>query len=118
MPILETGVRVRMIFWPDLASSHYLNATQEAYKTLGINFVPKEANPPNVPQIHSIERFWAYLRQKLYENGWTTEDTAVLTRRITTIIRKSPENLCQNLTRGLKRKVRKAADRGVLSVIN
>ncbi len=41
-----------------------------------------------------------------------------LIRRIKNIIKNSPENLCQNLMRDLKTKVRKAADRGPLSVLN
>jgi hypothetical protein len=58
------------------------------------------------------------LQQKLYINGWTTEDINQLIRRIKNIIKNSSKNLCQNLMRGLKTKVRKAADKGPISVLN
>lgn len=106
------------IFWPDLASAHYSNKTQGIFRAVGIKYLEKSLNPPNVPQIRPIERFWAILQKKLYINGWTTEDINQLIRRIKNIIKNSSENLCQNLMRGLKTKVRKAADRGPLSVLN
>ena len=57
------------IFWPDLASCH-AKATQELLRPENIPFVPKEANPPNVPQLWPIEDFWAPLKVKVYEGGW------------------------------------------------
>jgi hypothetical protein len=45
------------VFWPDLASSHYANATLLEYERLNIKFVPKSSNPPNVPQLRPIEIF-------------------------------------------------------------
>jgi hypothetical protein len=106
------------IFWPDLATAHYSGITQQIYESVGIKVVPKESNPPNVPQVRPIERFWAYLGKKLYENGWTTDSVPKLKKRIKKIIREVPQDLCQNLMKGVKTKVRKAADRGALSVIN
>ena len=32
--------------------------------------MPKEINPPNVPQTRSIENFWGCLAQKDYQRGW------------------------------------------------
>ena len=85
------------VFWPDLASAHYAKATLEAYDKMNIEFVPKCANPPNVPQLRPIETFWAILGQKLYENGWTGEDYPELIRRIRRIIRTTPLNALRNL---------------------
>jgi len=45
------------VFWPDLASSHYAKNSLEAMKQLKIPYVPKDCNPPNVPQLRPIEDF-------------------------------------------------------------
>jgi transposase len=106
------------IFWPDLASSHYSNATQSAYARLKIKVVPKTSNPPNVPQVRPIENFWSILKSKVYSNGWTADSTEKLVEKIKLELKKMPINICQRLMSGVKTKVRKAADKGVLSVIN
>lgn len=46
-----------IIFWPDLATSHYAKTVIEELKKKNINFVPKLENPPNVPQCRPIERY-------------------------------------------------------------
>ena len=106
------------IFWPDLASAHYSRATLEAYKEMNINFVPKNVNPPNVPQLRPIESYWAILGQKLYQNGWTGKNIKQLIRRIRYLIRTTPIDVLRNLMKGVGTKVRAAANRGVLSVLN
>jgi hypothetical protein len=108
----------KYIFWPDLASSHYANATQAEYVRLNIKVVPKTSNPPNVPQVRPIENFWAILKERVYKNGWTAKNIEELIRKIKLELKNMPITICQNLVSGLKTKVRKAADNGVLSVIN
>jgi transposase len=106
------------IFWPDLASSHYAKDSIAAFNKLGIKYVLKEENPPNVPQLRGIERFWAHLKRNVYENGWTAKTAEELIKKIKSEIKKfGPEN-CQALLQGTKTKIRKAADNGPLSVIN
>ena len=104
-------------FWPDLASSHYAKSTQKVMQSIGIKFVPKHSNPPNVPQLRPIERYWAYLQRRVFADGWTAENIPQLKNRIRFIIRTTPLTVIQNLMRGLKTKIRKAADQGVLSLI-
>jgi hypothetical protein len=106
------------VFWPDLASSHYARITTQVMDSVGIKYVRKDENPPNVPQLRPIETFWAYLQRKLYENGWQAENIKQLSRRIRFIIRKTPEDLCQRLMRKIKTNVRKAADGGALKILN
>jgi transposase len=108
----------KYIFWPDLATSHYANLTQAEYARLQIKYVPKNLNPPNVPQVRPIENFWSILERKVYLNGWKAETNEDLIKRIKRVLKEIPPNVCQRLMRGLKTKVRKAADNGVLSVIN
>jgi hypothetical protein len=53
----------KIVFRPDLASAHYANDTLVRLEELKIEYVPKEENPPNVPQIWPIENFWANLKR-------------------------------------------------------
>lgn len=57
--------RGSFFFWPDLASCHYSKATIEWYEANNIQFVPREANPPNCPELRPIERYWALVKKNL-----------------------------------------------------
>ena len=54
------------IFWPNLADYHYSKQTV-ALMNENVYFVPKDINPPNVPQERPIENFWGCLAQKVCE---------------------------------------------------
>jgi hypothetical protein len=108
----------KYIFWPDLATSHYANLTKAEYSRLKIKVVPKVLSPPNVPQVRTIENFWSILKRRVYLNGWKAESDKDLIIKIKKELKNMPTNVCQRLMSGLKTKVRKAADNGVLSVIN
>ena len=43
-------------FCPDLASAHYSKATTDWMEKY-VNYIPKNLNPPNVPQARPIENF-------------------------------------------------------------
>lgn len=104
------------IFWPDLASAHYAAATQELLRQQNINFVPKDANPPNSPQLRPIEDFWSWLKQLVYEGGWEATSEAQLRRRINNCLAKLDWGLVQTVMQKVKSRVRKAADHGALAV--
>lgn len=57
----------RILFWPDLATCHYANRTQDYLNSKNVNFVPKNENPPNVPQARGIEEYWGVCKKK-YSN--------------------------------------------------
>ncbi len=103
---------------PDLASSHYSRDSIAEFERLGIEIVPKEANPPAVPRLRPIENFWAILKNRVYSKGWAAKSTEELVKKIKTELRLVPPEFVQNLMRRVKTKVRTAADHGVLSVIN
>ena len=104
-------------FWPDLATAHYAHETKTLLETLEIPYIPRDKNPPNCPQLRPIEQFWAILKERVYEGGWEASSFRMLLQRIRKILREVEPDLCQRLFRGLKTKLRKAADNGVLSVI-
>lgn len=48
-----------VLFWPDLATAHYANVVQKFLIDNNIECVKRKDNPPSVPQVRPIERFWA-----------------------------------------------------------
>ena len=53
------------IFWPDSDGCHH-SKQAVSWVDENFNFVPKEINPPNVPQALPIENFGGCLTQKVY----------------------------------------------------
>ena len=54
--------------WMYLASAHYANDTLTFLRQQSICFVPKNANPPCVASLRSVEDFW--LKKAFYNGGW------------------------------------------------
>jgi hypothetical protein len=61
------------ILCPDLLSSHYPIKTISSFEELGINYVKREENSPNVPQLRNIEKFWVHLKRNVYSEGRTAD---------------------------------------------
>jgi len=55
-------IRCKYVFWPEMAAAHCLKVVLENLNAENINNVNKEDNPANVPEVRSIEDFWAYLK--------------------------------------------------------
>lgn len=105
------------IFWPDLASAHYAKDTVE-WMNANIKFVPKNINPPNVPQARPIENFWGCLAQKVYEGGWEATTEEQLIRRIAAKLNEFTNADVKKLMGGLKAKLKKIGDHGVHSLFD
>lgn len=103
------------LFWPDLASSHYAGSTLAKFDELGIQFVAKELNPPNVPQLRPIEDFWGWLKQEVYRQDWRAESLDQLKRRIQYCLGKVDVEDVQNMMGQIKRNLRVAKEHGVQS---
>ena len=106
----------KFIFWPDLASSHYAKTCQQFMNEKGINFLPRESNPPNCPQLRPIEQFWYEMKCKVYAAGWRPKTKEDLIERIKIVAKKMTKNVCERLMKGVTRKCRKADKDGVRSV--
>lgn len=106
-----------IMFWPDLASCHYARDTQNWLNAQNIPFVPKNDNPPNLPQARPIEDFWALLSRKVYSGGWEAENEEQLRRRIFRKIREVDVGVVQNLMRDIRRKLRLVEQYGPLYLI-
>lgn len=106
-----------IIFWPDLASSHYSKKVLQWLNANNINYVPKEANPPNVPAARPIENFWAILSNYVYAEGWEAKSEAQLIGRIRRCAKKIDMNTVQTMMKGIKRKLRRIEDNGPFAVL-
>lgn len=82
---------VSAFFWPDLASCHYSKATKEWYEANGVVLVPKEANPPNCPELRPIERYWALVKRELKKTKKSAKTAKELKKKWKTASQKIPE---------------------------
>lgn len=73
---------VLRIFWPDLASAHYARSTLALLDSKGINFVSKEENPPNCPELRPIERYWALVKRNLKKDGSLSENMQGMKKKL------------------------------------
>lgn len=96
-----------VMFWPDLASCHYSKTVLQWYETNGIQFIPKELNPPNCPQLRPIERFWAIMKRKLKVNGSVVKSINELRTKWNKIAKTMDENNVRRLMKRIPGKVRK-----------
>ena len=90
VPFIRANHGNRYWFWMDLASAHYANATLAFLQQEKIRFVPKDANPPSVASLRSVEDFWAALKKAVYDEGWEATSMPALKRRIKQKARQIP----------------------------
>ena len=105
------------IFWPDLATCHYSESSQNWMKNNNLTFVPKHSNPPNAPQIRPIEAFWAILKMKVYEGNWSAKNRDQLIRRIKKSIQEIDMEIIVKMFKNLKDKIHYAKEHGLESLI-
>lgn len=96
-------------FWPDLASCHYSKATLLWYKANSVDFIPKEMNPPNCPELRPIEKYWALIKMKLRKWPKVVKNANSLTVNYNKVAAKFDRKSVQNLMGGIKRKTREFA---------
>lgn len=96
---------ISTFFWPDLASCHYSKATMEWYETNNVNVVPKDVNPPNVPELRPIERYWALCKRNLKESKKRAENIENFRRLWQTGSRKVTNETIKSLMLGIPKKI-------------
>jgi len=105
------------IFWPDLATSHYSKYTVQFFIQHKIKFIEKQINPPNVPQLRPIEKFWSSLKSKVYENNWTAKNIQQLKCRIKNKLNEFTQDSFSTLLESIRSKISKAAVEGPDSIL-
>ena len=106
-----------IMFWPDLASSHYAKKTLNWLTEQSIPYVPRKDNTPNVPQARPIGDFWSVLKRKVYEKSWEAQNKQQLIRRIKQKLKEIDPLLCHRTILKVPYLLRKIEDNRPLSVI-
>ena len=94
-----------IIFWPDLATSHYAESVCDFMIEENIPFVEKYENPANIPECRSVERFWAILKSKVYEDNWEAKNLKELEKRIRFCLKNIDTNALAKLFNGIPSKL-------------
>lgn len=100
-----------VLFWPDLARSHYAHQVIEYFNENDIRFVSEQENPQNCPQARPVETFWSILEQLVYAGGWEAKSIDQLKRRI---VKKLDVDIkiVQNMFSKIRKQLRRIADKG------
>ena len=102
-----------ILFWPDLATSHYATAVRTELDSIGIEYVSKVQNPPNVPQARPIEEYWNIIKQKYEERKEPVKNFGSFKRVYRKLSREVPDEVVQKLMKKAKRNLRAIGYKGV-----
>lgn len=107
----------KILFWPDMATSHYCKEVTTYLKDQNVNFVLKQENAPNVPQCRPIERFWALCKKKYSSIRRQPKDLEAFKRKWREISKEVAEESGKALMAGVRQKVASVAKNGVRKVL-
>lgn len=99
------------LFWPDLATSHYAKDTLSFLERNAIQIVPKDMNPPNVPQCRPIERYWALVKGVLRKTGKSARDKKDFLAKWNSAGKKVTDTTVARLMEGIRQKLRQEWER-------
>lgn len=119
LPFLKSyGDEHKILFWPDMASSHYAKTVVEELKKNKIEFVTKEENAPNVPHCRPIEKFWAICKSHYKARNKMCKSLRSFSTFWRNISKKVALESGKELFLGLSSKLYSAGHRGILSPLN
>ena len=108
----------KILFWPDLASSHYADICTSFLKEKNINFVEKSKNPPNVPQARPIEKFCAIMKRKYAGRQNCAKNLNSFKRIWKNLENEAWKDCGKTIMTNLKKKLRIIGREGVYSTFN
>ncbi|CAM4837343.1 unnamed protein product, partial [Rotaria magnacalcarata] len=113
MPFITSHhTKGKVLFWSDLASSHYGHNVLQYLDQNDVQFGHKEFNLQNCPQARPIETLWSILKNMVYDDGWEAKIINQLRRRIARILKEIDINIVQQMFLGIRKQLRKIADNG------
>lgn len=101
-----------VLFWPDLASSHYSKSVTRYLEENDIEMVQRDFNPQNCPQARPIETLWSILKNMVYDQGWEAKTINQLKRRIVQKMKEVDVTVVQSMFLGIRKQLRQIADNG------
>lgn len=99
------------LFWPDLAPAHYANDTLQFLDANGVAYVPKELNPPNVPQCRPIEHYWGEIKGILRKKGQAAKNIADFRRKFNAAVKKVSKTSVKKDMEGIRKKLRQEVEK-------
>ena len=113
MPFIQRyHTKEKVLFWPDLATSHYSYKVMDYLDDKGVQLVHKKWNPQNCPQSRPIETLWTILNDMVYEGEWEAKTIDQLKRRINKKLKEIDMKVVQSMFSGIRKQLRKIADKG------
>ncbi|CAF3474502.1 unnamed protein product [Rotaria socialis] len=113
MPFVNSYHNIEnVLFWYDLASSHYAASVTDFFEEKNIKLVPKEKNPQNCPQARPIETIWQILEEKIYGGDCKVKTIDQLKRRIQQQLKRIAMKSVQAMFSSIRKQLRKIADKG------
>lgn len=113
MPFIQMyHIQEKVLFWPDLATSHYSHKVMDYLDDNEVQMVHKEWNPQNCPQSRPIETLWAILSDMVYEGDWEAKTINQLKRRIKKKLKEIDMKVVQSMFSDIRKQLRKIADKG------
>ena len=113
MPFIEKyHHKKKVLFWPDLARSHYDLKVMEYLDQNGIHFVSQQKNPQNCPQARPVETLWSILEQMVYAGAWEAKNINQLKKRIMKKLNELDIKVVQSMFLDIRKQLRKIADKG------
>lgn len=97
---------VPVMFWPDLATCHYATDCLEWYNSNNVQFVEKDTNPPNSPEVRPIERYWGIIKRHLQTKVKAATSPEDFKKKWIRAADSQSEDTVQNLMKRLRPKLR------------
>lgn len=117
--ISENNLQNSSIFWPDKASAHYARSVQNYLTSKQVRFVPKCANPTNVPQCRPIEIMNAEIKRRVFLDNFYPKNIEEFHSRVNQVmedLKKDGGSFTEGFSLRVRKLVRCAYRNGVLSV--
>ena len=83
-----------------------------------LNYVLKKDNPPNVPQLRPIKKFWALCKEKYSKIKKTPKDVKEFTRIWSKICKEVAEASGKVLMESIRRKVGLVGRKGIRALVD
>lgn len=106
-----------VLFWPDMATSHYAKTVTEWMDSQNLKYVPKKDNAPNVPQCRPIEKFWALCKAKYAKHKNKPKNIEAFKRIWVKVSKEVSETSGAGLMASIRQNLRSVARHGVRSVL-
>ncbi|KAF2902624.1 hypothetical protein ILUMI_03558 [Ignelater luminosus] len=118
LPFIKEHYKIEdVLFWPDMATSHYSTEVINLLKSENLDYVTKKYNLPNFPQERPIENFLALCKQQYKKRKQPAKSLQGFKRIWQKVSQDVAEKSGKKLSRNVKKNLRLARDQGPLSAL-